>query len=108
MDMDVTTDNDGTCFVGWTTAGEWLDFEITSNSNGEYDLVLRTATQQADKRVTLTIDGAEVGSAVIPSDGWTTYNDVIVSKVGIATGEHTLRITFDLSLIHISEPTRPY
>ena len=53
VDMRTTTDNNGGCKIGWTLAGEWVDYVFTSNSDGQFDIISQTKE--------------------VPGDAWTDY-----------------------------------
>ena len=45
VDAEVTSDpKGGTCNIGWTTAGEWLEYDVNVPQAGNYDVVLRVAS----------------------------------------------------------------
>lgn len=115
VDMKTTDDRQGVCKIGWTAAGEWVEYSLASNSIGQYDLILRLASNDNNKKVSVTIDGVEVGSVTAPNKGFTTFENRKISNVSIGVGEHTLRVTFEndgidfnyLDIIDYVEPVTP-
>ena len=71
VDAEYTTDpNGGQCNVGWTTAGEWLEYDIDIPQSGTFDFVFRVASANAGRTMHLEVDGVNVsGSIVSPSSG---------------------------------------
>jgi len=49
VDMASTTDMAGGCLVGWTTANEWLEYDVTVPAAGLYDLTARLASATAGR-----------------------------------------------------------
>lgn len=110
VDMRATDDNNGSCKIGWTLAGEWVDYAITSNSDGKFDIILRLASKDLGQKVVVSIDGVDVGDVTGPGKGFTTFQDRYIRDVAINTGEHTLRVYFegqgvDLNYVEIVDHT---
>jgi glucose/arabinose dehydrogenase len=97
VDMEATTDQSGVCSVGWTTAGEWLEYNIQSNSAQTVNLTARVASgATASKRFHFELDGVTVGgSQTVAGTSWTTYVDRTVSGVALSAGAHKVRVVFD-------------
>jgi hypothetical protein len=97
VDMEATTDQSGVCSVGWTTAGEWLEYNIQSNSAQTVNLTARVASgANAAKRFHFTLDGVTVGALQsITGSSWTSYADRTVSGVALSAGAHKVRVVFD-------------
>lgn len=112
VDQETTTDpNGGGCNVGWTTAGEWLEYTFSSSVARNVDLVTRVASGATGKTVRLSLDGVNVGGALTaPNGGWQAFADRSVTNVAISAGSHKLRVTFetgDVNLNYIDvTPTR--
>lgn len=94
VDAETTSDTGGGCNIGWTDAGEWLEYDINS-SGGTFDLVLRLASNKANKTVTVKLDGNVVGTVTAPSTGWQSWGNRTISNVSIPAGPHTLRVEMD-------------
>ena len=94
VDAETTSDTGGGCNIGWTDAGEWLEYDINS-SGGTFDLVLRLASNKANKTVTVKLNGNVVGTVTAPSTGWQSWGNRTISNVNIPAGPHTLRVEMD-------------
>ncbi len=104
VDADVTYDRiGGFCYVGWTDAGEWLDYSIQIARGGEYEIVLRVASYDStDRFLHLEVDGVDVsGPLQGPGAGWLEFIDVTVPGVALNAGPHTVRVVFDTGLINL-------
>jgi hypothetical protein len=44
VDMGSTSDMSGGCLIGWATAGEWLEYEVTVPQSGLFDFTARLAS----------------------------------------------------------------
>lgn len=85
----------GGCNVGWTEAGEWLEYEVRVAQAADFDLTLRLASAGSNKRVSLLVDGQSVGSLTAPASGWQAWQDRTISGVHLSQGQHTLRVVFE-------------
>lgn len=113
VDKEATTDQGGVCSVGWTTAGEWLEYAIQSNSAQSVNIVSRVASGVAGKRFHLELDGVTVGGLqTAPSAGWQAFADSTVNGVALSAGAHKLRVVFDdgdvnINYVNITTGTTP-
>ena len=94
VDQQTTTDTGGGCNVGWTAAGEWLEYEVQAGSSGVYDLDLRLAANAGGRSVAVRIDGELVGSLSAPSNGWQAWQTRTLEGVALSAGSHTVRVEF--------------
>lgn len=98
VDAEPTTDaNGGVCNVGWTAPGEWLEYDVSVATAGNFDITARLASASTGKSVHLELDGALVvgGSLSAPGGGWQAYGDATARAVSIAAGSHKLRLVMD-------------
>jgi chitodextrinase len=80
--------------VGWTTAGEWLEYTVSVAEAGTYDLHLRTASIGGGT-LTVQSDGTDVTDTVTIPDtgGWQSWTTVTVEDVSLSVGEQVLRVS---------------
>jgi hypothetical protein len=103
VDAQATTDTGGGCNVGWTEAGEWLEWDVSVASAGQFDLVARLASNTAGKSVQVLLDGANVGGVLnAPSAGWQTFSDVLARNVSIGAGVHQLRLLMSTGATNVN------
>ncbi len=93
VDIENTTDVGGGRNVGWTVAGEWLEYSINLNA-AVYAVETRVASQVSTGAYHLLLDGEVFASDTVASTGdwqiWETHN---VGSVEVTTsGTHTFRI----------------
>jgi hypothetical protein len=84
--------------VGWTLAGEWLDYSVTAATAGSYSVSLRVASTTAGQTMHLEMDGANVtGPITVPNTtGWQTFQTINLGlKSYLTAGNHVLRVVFD-------------
>jgi len=104
VDQETTTDpTGGTCNVGWTAAGEWLEYDFSVAAATKLDFSTRVASAQANQTFHLNVDGVNVtGSLTAPSGGWQTWENRLVKNVAVGAGSHVLRIAFDTGNINVN------
>lgn len=84
--------------VGGIRAGEWLEYTVTVQTTGTYDLRLRVARQPTgSSTVRLSLAGGAIATASVPSTGsWSTWTTVVVPGVNLTAGNgKILRLAFD-------------
>ncbi len=96
VDVQSNDDTDGGYNVGWTTAGEWLEYTVDVGRTGTYTVTVRVAAQSGDGGLSLAVDGTPVGEAqTFPSTGgWQTWTDHLF-EVELEAGVQILRVTID-------------
>lgn len=104
VDAEITLDpNGGQCHVGWTEPGEWIEYDVNLAQGGEYTLVFRLASEQANRRIRLEVDGVNVsGSITSPSSGWQTFADRTVTNVPLTAGPHVFRVVFETGAVNLN------
>ncbi len=93
VDIEATNDAGGGFNVGWTTAGEWLEYEVTL-SPGLYKVTARVASQASTGSFNLLLDGETIGSLSVSSTGgWQTFVTKTVGSIEVGPGAvRTLRL----------------
>jgi len=89
--------------IGWTVAGEWLEYTVEIEESGNYDFALRVAASQTGKSLHIEIDGINVTGSVnvpaSPTGGWQDYFTVTIPNI-VLTHDHDqheriMRVVFD-------------
>jgi GH18 family chitinase len=95
--VDIEAKNGGGYDVGWTAAGEWMNYTVNVASSGVYNFQFNIATTATGKSFHVEMDGNNVTGAVnLPNTGaWTTFQLVTVNNVSLSQGQHTMRVYMD-------------
>ncbi len=103
VDKETTSDpNGGVCNIGWTTAGEWLEYDISTPTTRNFNITSHVASAYTGKTFHIEIDGVNLGSLTAPSGGWQAWANRTYSNVSIASGNHRLRIVFDTGQVNLN------
>lgn len=104
VDKEVTGDSaGGGCNVGWTDAGEWLEYDITVPTAQSFDIIARVATQNTGKSFRIEVDGVNVtGTRSVPVKGWQSYSDVIITGIPLTAGNHVVRLFMITNYINVN------
>lgn len=98
VDIGTTTDTGAGYTVGYTVAGEWLEYTVASVAAGSYTVSLRTASAStnAGKSITVKLDGVTLGTVNPGNTGaWETWETLTISNVNISGGANkVLRLEF--------------
>jgi hypothetical protein len=101
--MQATTDpTGGNCNIGWTDAGEWLEFDLSTASGGSFDVALRLAANDGGRTVTALLDSVNVGTITAPALGWQTFESRALSAIAVPAGVHTLRLVFNSGAVNLN------
>jgi hypothetical protein len=97
VDVEATGDAGGGYNVGWTGAGEWLEYTVNAIVDGTYTLGLRVASIGSAGTFHVEIDGQnKTGSMTVPdTGGWQTYTTLTKTNIAISAGQHLLRLALD-------------
>ncbi len=99
VDIETTTDIDGTYNVGWAWPDEWLAYEVDVTATGTYLLEMRVARGQPTSGfMHLEVDGVNVtGTITIPSTGgFQTWSTVSIPGISLTAGVHQIRVYFEI------------
>jgi N-acetylneuraminic acid mutarotase len=82
--------------LGSIRAGEWLDYTVTVQQSGTYDLDIRLASATAGGTMRIEFGGMDrTGTITLPSTGsWTTWTTVRKTGVNLPAGTHEMRVRF--------------
>ena len=95
VDIENCTDAGAGYNIGWTSAGEWLEYTTEVTKAGKYDLQLRVACNGADRTVSVSMDGEAIATdiAVPNTAGWQTWQTVTVPNIELMPGKKVMRLT---------------
>jgi len=104
VDLDRSYDTDGHgCVIGWTTAGEWLEYDIDLPAAQTLNVTARVASDLWNREFHLSIDGVRLAQQAVPSTSTWAYADVTThSDIALSAGSHVLRFTFDSDSINLN------
>ncbi|MBK8808169.1 MAG: endo-1,4-beta-xylanase [Bacteroidales bacterium] len=94
VDLETCTDAGAGYNLGWTTAGEWLEYTVNVANAGKYNLVIRAACNGDGRTVDIQANGVTVAPNVaIPNTtGWQIWQDVTVKDVTLSAGPQVIRV----------------
>ncbi len=106
VDIEATTDTGGGFNVGWTDAGEWLEFDV-SLAAGTYDVTARVASNSGGGFTVAVGDISPLTATVRNTGGWQAWETVNLGSVFVgSTGNRIVRINsnggYNLNWIQIS------
>jgi hypothetical protein len=103
VDVQTTTDpNGGVCNIGWTTAGEWLEYDVRTSSTRAFNITARVASNTTTRTIHLELDGVNIGTLTAPSSGWQAFQDRTLSGINMTAGSHRVRVVFDTGNVNFN------
>ena len=96
VDIEACSGSCTTYDVGWTQAGEWLEYTVVVTSTARYRLTARVASFGQGGVFHLESDGVDISGPMEAPDtgGWQNWRDV-VRVVSLSSGTHVLRLVMD-------------
>jgi YD repeat-containing protein len=84
--------------VGWTQAGEWMEYTVSVASYGSYKFQTLTATISSGSALHIEVDGVNVtGQMIVPNTGaWGSYATTSSPAVALPAGQHIVRVAIDV------------
>ena len=97
VDIQPTTDTGAGYNVGWTSAGEWLNYTVSVAAAGTYDLEVRVASNGTGGTFHIEVDGIDkTGRLTVPNTrGWQTWMTIRKSGVTLTAGSQVWRVVMD-------------
>jgi len=92
VDIEATTDADGGFNIGYTAAGEWLQYDLNASSDN-YDVFIRVASAVGNASLQLSVNGDSIGSINVgDTGGWQVFETLYVGRYSISHGMNTFEL----------------
>ena len=97
VDLSQTSDSGGGYCVGWTGAGEWLNYTVEVAARGTYALQVRVASAATGGVFHIEVNGVNVtGPRRVPSTGgWEIWTTLTINDVELEAGTQLWRVVMD-------------
>ncbi len=99
VDLELSSDpvNSNGYTVGWTAAGEWMQYSINVSEASLYNIELRIAGGQSGGQIRLSLDGGDLTESIsIPNTGgWYEWESLMIEDVYLDPSNTKLRVHID-------------
>lgn len=97
VDIQDCTDDEGGYNIGYTAAGEWMDYLIDLSTGGEHTISVRVASENANGKFRIELDGTDItGTISAPNTGgWQNWQTVETTAF-LEPGRYSLRIFIEV------------
>lgn len=97
VDIERRSDASNHHGIGWTRAGEWINYTVQTDEPGIYTLEIPVASAKAGGRFHVEFDGKDAtGPIAVPDTGaWTTLQTVRVEGVQVPAGVSVMKVVMD-------------
>jgi phosphatidylserine/phosphatidylglycerophosphate/cardiolipin synthase-like enzyme len=97
VDIEATSDTGGGYDIGWTAAGEWLNYTVNVATAGTYTIEARVAASGAGGTFHIEANGVDkTGPMTIPNTGgWQTWTTISKANVTLSAGAQIWRLVID-------------
>lgn len=91
--------------VGYTTAGEWLEYTVNVATAGSYDVAATVASGLDGSSFRLFLDGVAITDTVKVANGgdWTTYTTAKATTKALTAGTHVLKVAITGSYANLDK-----
>ncbi|MDF1548671.1 MAG: carbohydrate-binding protein [Bacteroidales bacterium] len=90
-----TTDAGGGVNLGWTNVGDYLDYYISVDNGGNYEVSYRVAAESTAGQLEMQLLGDEITTLHVidlpVTGGWQTW-ETVTKAVQLPQGQHTIRL----------------
>ncbi len=95
--VDIEGATEGGANVGWTQAGEWLNYSINVPTAGTYTINVRVASNGGGGSFHFNLDQVNIsGALTVPNTGgWQNWTTVTKTGVAFSAGTHLLGLAMD-------------
>lgn len=89
--------------VGYTLAGEWLEYTVNVEKTADYKIFANVASGSETSGLRLSLDGKTISDSVkIPNTGsWDDYSPIEISTENLPAGNHVLKLDITGSYVNI-------
>ena len=89
-----TETNDGGESIGWTKAGEWLEYSIDVQSEKTYDAEIRIASINSAGKLKILYNGEDrTGVISVPSTGsWSKFKSIYLDNIQLKESDTLMRV----------------
>jgi hypothetical protein len=111
-DVDVVALDGATCngdackgyAIGYTEAGEWLEYSVKVAADGKYGVRANVATASETSKIQLLVDGKVLLDTITfekVDTTWNVYKQVDLGTANLTAGEHILRLVIAGSYVNV-------
>lgn len=101
--VDITGDATSGYKVGWTVAGEWLEYTVNVATAGTYMWTANLASGADNASFKMLLNNVDITSTIVAPNGgnWDTYSTISGVTTSLPAGQNVLRILFEGSYVNI-------
>lgn len=105
--LDGATCNDSACkgyAIGYTEAGEWLEYSVKVATSGKYAIRANVATASETSKIQLLVDGKVLLDTVTidkVDTTWNVYKEMDIGTANLTAGEHILKLAIAGSYVNV-------
>lgn len=105
VDLEAVEGEQGNYAIGYTIAGEWLEYTVNVKTDGSYPLTIRAASGGSSGSVRFYVDGKEASDTIaIPQTAenkWNVYENIDGGEISLTAGTHILKMAITGSYANI-------
>ncbi len=102
--VDIVKAADGGLALGYTTAGEWMEYTFNVEADGEYDVTANVSTAMETAGFILYVDEKQVLDSINVAqidESFDVYKELKLGSLPLTKGEHVLKVQITKSYINL-------
>ena len=107
--VDTVLDSNEGAIIGWTTAGEWLEYTVNVQNPGMYSIELRYASGNPNGGgpMQFKLDGESVSDPISfpTTNDWGTWTTKTITEIPLTGGEQILRVAINQGEFNLGRMT---
>ncbi|WP_370979811.1 carbohydrate-binding protein [Agaribacterium sp. ZY112] len=106
VDVQSSSDGSDAYNVGWTSAGEWLEYSVADIAAGNYDVKLRVAASgsSSGKKLIAKLDGQTIAEFNFSgTNGWQNWKTITLKNIRLNSASNKiLRLEFETGAFNVN------
>jgi arabinoxylan arabinofuranohydrolase len=92
--VDIEAGGNGGYNVGWTNAGEWMEYTVNVAETTTYTVKVVVASPDGKSSVRIKMDGKDITGSIriTATGGWQTYDTISKTGINLTSGIHILQL----------------
>lgn len=108
--VDIGSQATNEYFVGWTSAGEWMDYTVTVNEREKMNFTARVSSANSDAAIKIYMGRTSITDTIFvpksPNGDWSRYTEVKgQTRISLPIGTYKLRLVIERSSCNIDKIT---
>ncbi|MBI1290722.1 carbohydrate-binding protein [bacterium] len=107
VDLGQSFDIDGAFSIGWFEVGEWVEYTVSVENSGTYEVFARTASESQSGTLGIQFSGpgtqdSSLSGTVPATGGWTTWQSTSLGTMFLGAGTQVMRLQLNAGAANVN------